>query len=293
MKKLSKKISIVFLVFLFAGNTALMAQNSFKVAFKYFMFNNKIPYLTVHAFIKVDGKLQPVNGIAMNVYMDEESPKNLIGKVVTNNMGDAVAVIPKELKILWDASPKHKFIASSVATKEYNESNSEIEITKAKILLDTITEGETKNIVVKIFEFKDNSWVPVKDVEAKAGIRRHASVLPAGKEQSYTTDSTGVFTAEFKRDSLPGDDLGNIALVAKVEDNDLYGNLVVEKVVPWGVKVLKENDFDKRTLYSARFKSPYWLIGMAYLVIGVVWSVLIYLIFVIVKVMKIGFNTKE
>jgi len=292
MKKLSK-ISIVFLVFLLVGNSTLKAQSSFKVAFKYFMFNNKIPYLTVHAFIKVDGKLQPVTDLTMNVYMDEESPKNLVGKVVTNKMGDAVAVIPKELKTLWDASPKHKFIASSTATKEYTESSSEIEITKAKILIDTITEGDAKNIVVKIFEFKDNAWVPVKDVETKAGIRRHASVLPAGKEESYTTDSTGTFTAEFKRDSLPGDDNGNITLVAKVEDNDLYGNLVVEKLVPWGVKVSKENDFDKRTLYSARFKSPYWLIVMAYLVIGVVWSVLIYLIVVVVKVMKIGFNTKE
>ncbi len=292
MKKLSK-ISILFIVLLLAGNSAVKAQNTLKVAFKYFMFNNKIPYLTVHANTKIDGKFQSVSGVTINIYMDENLPKNLIGKVTTNMMGDAFAVIPKELKTLWDSSPKHKFIAISSATKDFNESNNELEITKAKILIDTIREGETKSLVVKVLEYKDNSWMPAKDIETKAGIRRHASVLPVGKEQTYTTDSTGQFSAEFKRDSLPGDDNENITLVAKVEDNDQYGNLVVEKIVPWGVKVDKANDFDKRTLYSARFKSPYWLIGMAYLVIGIVWGVLIYLIVVIVRVMKIGFNTKE
>ncbi len=292
MKKLSK-ISIIFIVFLLAGNSAVKAQNTLKVAFKYFMFNNKIPYLTVHTNSKIEGKLQSITGITLNVYMDEESPKNLVGKVTTNNRGDAVAIIPKELKTLWDASPKHTFTAVSAATKEFSESNTEIEITKAKILIDTLSDGETKNIVVKVLEFKDNVWVPVKDVETKAGILRHASVLNAGKEETYTTDSTGQVIAEFSRVSLPGDDNGNITLVARVEDNDLYGNLIIEKIAPWGVKVEKINDFDKRTLYSARFKSPLWLIGMAYIVIGIVWSVLIYLIFVVVKVMKIGFNTKE
>ena len=292
MKKLSR-INILFLAFLLAGSDVVIAQNTLKVAFKYYMFNNKIPYLTVQTKTKIDGKLQAATGVTLNIYMDQESPKNLIGKVTTNILGDAFAVIPKELKTLWDSSPKHKFIAVSPATKEFGESNSGLEITNAKILMDTVREGETKNIIVKVLEFKDNSWVPVKDVETKAGIQRHGSVLTAGKEQSYTTDSTGQCTAEYKRDSLPGDDNGNITLVARLEDNDQYGNLIVEKVVPWGVKVEKSNDFDKRTLYSTRFKTPLWLLAMAYTVIGIVWSVLIYLIVVVVKVMKIGFNTKE
>ena len=291
MKKLSNIVVLVLVIL--TSNSFLNAQNSLKVSFKYFMFNNKIPYLTVQTKTKVDGKIQSVSGITLNIYMDEESPNNLVGKVTTNIMGDAFAVIPKELKTMWDSSPKHKFIATSAATKEYNESSSELEIAKAKILMDTVTTSDSKNILVKVYEMKDNIWVPVKDVETKAGVRRHASVLPAGKEQSYTTDSAGQFNAEFKRDSLPGDDNGNIILVAKVEDNDSYGNLVVEKLVPWGVKADKSNDFDKRTLYSTRFKTPIWLLVMAYTVIGIVWSVLVYLIIVIVKVMKIGFNTKE
>jgi hypothetical protein len=64
-------------------------------------------------------------------------------------------------------------------------------------------------------------------------ISRQASILSAGDEETYTTDSTGTVSAEFKKDSLPGDKQGNIVLAAKVEDNDQYGNLLVEKTVRW------------------------------------------------------------
>ncbi|MEI6507163.1 MAG: hypothetical protein WCO54_01685 [Bacteroidota bacterium] len=290
-----KKLNNIALIILFtvAASFSASAQNKLKVSFRYFMFNNKIPYLTIQTKTKVDGKLLAVSGVAMNVYMDEESPKNIIAKVTTNLTGDAVAVIPKELKQLWDSSPKHKFIAVSAATKENEESNSEMEITKAKILIDTLRDGDVKNIAVTVLELKDNNWVAVKDVEAKAGVCRHASVLTVGKEQTYTTDSTGKFLAEFKREALPGDENGNIKIVAKVEDNDAYGNLIIEKTVPWGIKIDKPNDFEKRSLFSTRFRTPVWLLFMAYTVIGIVWGVLIYLIVVIVKVMKIGFNTKD
>jgi len=33
-------------------------------------------------------------------------------------------------------------------------------------------------------------------------------------------DSTGMASAGFKRDSIPGDEKGNLILVARVEDND-------------------------------------------------------------------------
>ena len=68
----------------------------------------------------------------------------------------------------------------------------------------------------------------------KIGVNRMGGNLTAGDEETYTADSTGTVTVEFKRDSLPGDQREKLFLVAKVEDNDQYGNLSVEKTVPWG-----------------------------------------------------------
>ena len=123
----------------------------------------------------------------------------------------------------------------------------------------------------------------------KVGVTRSASILSAGDEDTYTTDSTGMATAEFKKDSLPGDNQGNITLVARIEDNDLYGNLSVEKTVPWGIAVKTETGFfDQRTLWSTRFRTPGWLLFMAYSIVISVWSVLIYLVFQLIKIKRLS-----
>ncbi len=135
----------------------------------------------------------------------------------------------------------------------------------------------------------NNEWVPAKDVEMKVGVERNGSILSAGDKETYTTDSTGIVSVEFKRDSLPGDIKGNFILAAKVEDNDQFGNLLVEKTVPWGVTLKPDQSFfNQRTLWSTRFKTPLWLLFMAYSIVIGVWGTIIYLALQIVKIKKLG-----
>jgi hypothetical protein len=130
--------------------------------------------------------------------------------------------------------------------------------------------------------------VAVKGVELKVAVKRMDADLGVSETQTYTTDSTGTINAEFKRDGLPGDSKGNLILVAKVEDNDQYGNLSVEKSVPWGAIPSYQTNFFKRTLFARRGQSPLWLELLAYSIIVAVWAVLIYLILQLNKIKKLG-----
>jgi hypothetical protein len=126
-------------------------------------------------------------------------------------------------------------------------------------------------------------------VEVKIMVKRLLGDLPIGDEESYTTDLTGQVTAEFKRDSLPGDKNGNLILLAKTEDNDLYGNLLIEKTCKWGKPLEDNNDeFNSRTLWGTRNKTPFWLLGIAYSIIIGVWSVIIFLVVQIFKIKRLG-----
>ena len=88
--------------------------------------------------------------------------------------------------------------------------------------------------------------------------KKNGAILSAGDEATYTTDSTGEVTAEFKKDSLPGNEKGNIVLAAVVEDNDQYGNLQVKKTVSWGVPFNPDNSFfNRRALGSTRSRTPF------------------------------------
>jgi hypothetical protein len=293
MKRIAhSKTTLLFLALFLAGNLHLFAQEDAKidltVNLRYFMYNNKVPFVSVQSKTKVKKKFQPVPGVEMSLYLDSIAADHLIAKVKTNEEGDAGAPIPPALKALWDSSAKHKFMVEAAAGKNYDEASNDIDVSKARILIDTTTDGDAKSVKITLQELKDKDWSPVKGVDLKVGIQRLGGFLTVSKEESYTTDSLGQVVAEFKRDSMPGDAAGTLTLVAKVEDNEQYGNLVVEKSAPWGVAVKAGNDFNKRTLFATRNKAPLWLLFMAYAISLSVWAVLIYLIGQVIKINKIG-----
>ena len=290
-KNLFNKIPLLlFAILLSAG---IKAQDSVVresiIGMKYFSTDNKIPYLIIQTQYKLGKKYTPVKNIAVKIYIDSDSSEtNLLGNVITGEKGLAKVAFPASVKEIWNASAQHNFIALSPSSKEFDETKSELAVTKAKITIDTSSAEEVRNITATVTELKNGEWVPAKDVELRIGVKRLGSILQAGDEETYTTDSLGQAIAEFKKDSLPGDEKGNLLLMAKVEDNEIYGNLVIEKSVPWGVNKKYENNFDKRSLFATRDKTPLWLLFIAYSIIAGVWGVLIYLAVQIIKIRKLG-----
>ncbi len=273
------------------------AQDSVKsplvLTVSYFSKENQVQYLTVNAKSKVSGKFQPVKGAVVNLFLGKDSTgKGLgsIGKVLTDEKGKAVANIPLALAQLWKSSPSHLFFAVAGKSNRFDEATAETSIAKSRIVLDTAAD---KIIMATFSEFKGNEWGPVKGVEIKLGIKRLGADLLINEEQSYTTDSLGHVKGEFKRVELPGDVTGNIILVAKVEDNDQYGNLRFEKAVPWGTKAAPDYSFFHRALWASQFHSPVWLIVIAYGIIISVWGTIIYLLFLLIKIRKLGSQEQQ
>ena len=271
-------------------NNRLVAQeDSIKpenvVSLHYFNSNGNVQYLILENLLKNGRIFTPQKNKTYEIYLDSGAQKNLISKVQTNENGLAKAFIPPSLKTVWDASPQHTFIVKAGD----EEVISDYAINKAKITLDTATVDGVRNITATVMKLDNNEWAPVSEVEMNLGIKRLASILPAGDEATYTTDSTGTVTVELRKDSLPGDQKGNILLAAKVEDNDQLGSLLVEKTVPWGVAVKPDNRFfDQRTLWTTRFRTPFWLLLMAYSMVIGVWGTIIYLITRLVIIKKLG-----
>jgi hypothetical protein len=258
------------------------------VTISYFSSDNSLQYLTVNAKSKVSGKFQPVKGTAIKLYLNKDSSGKgvgLIGTLVTNEKGKAGTNIPPSLEQIWKSSPNHTFIAVTDKAKDFDETSTELSIAKSRITIDT---ADDKNVTATVSEFKGNEWVGVKGVDVKLGIERLGGDLQIGDDQSYTTDSLGHVKGEFKKIGIPGDEAGNIVLVAKVEDNDQFGNLRIEKSAPWGVKFVPNRDFFHRALWASRFHSPVWLVFIAYSIIIAVWGTLIYLVFLIIKIKKLG-----
>jgi len=292
MKRL-KNYKIPLLLAAFIISYAAYTQDSIAkqpvLDVSYFSYDNHIPYVQVIARLKQGRKFEPVKGVILKVYLDSVSSSLLMtDNAVTNETGRANAAMPASLQKEWDASANHKFIAEASGVKEFEGEKAETEITKARVVIDTATDGETRNIAATFTALENGEWVPVKDVDIKIAVKRMGGTLTIGDEATYTTDSSGKVTAEFKRDSIPGDANGNIVLIATVEDNDKYGNLSVEKTAKWGAPFTYHSTFNERSLFASRNKTPIWLLFMAYFIIGIVWGTLIYLVFQIFKIKKLG-----
>ncbi|HEY2581087.1 MAG TPA: hypothetical protein VGI43_04745 [Mucilaginibacter sp.] len=289
MKLLNKKLIVLFTIILlvpcFNGFSQGAGKGNLSVAINYFVVNNKVPYLLVKVKTKINGRFQPVGGIGLKLFLDKDTTGTFIGKAVTNDKGEAASMIPSSLKNKWGTTTKHTFLAQFDGDKKYNAASADLTVAKAKILIGT-TSG--KSIAVKVLEMKDTAWVPVKGVEIKIAVRRLGGDLPVNETPTFTTDSTGQVSADFKRDSIPGGETGKITLVAKIEDNDQYGNLSIEKTVPWGSKFVSTSDFYKRALFATRDKAPIWLIFISSGIIIAVWMILILLVRNIFKIKKLG-----
>jgi hypothetical protein len=290
MKLLNKILSgSLFLAFLLPACQVFSQaadKGSLSIAVNYHVANNTIPSLMVKVKTKVNGRFQNVPGIGLSLFLDKDTSLNLIGKVLTDEHGEAYANIPSSLSKQWKTSVKHTFIAAFRGNTKYDSTSGDFTASRAKILIDTVS---GRSIVATVLEKKDSTWTPVKGVDVVMAIRRMGGDLNVNDTPTFSTDSTGKASADFKRDSIPGDSKGNIILVAKVVDNDQYGNLSIEKIVPWGAKFVARNeDFNARTLFATRAKAPVWLMFMATGITLAVWVVLVLLVLNIFRIKKLS-----
>jgi hypothetical protein len=281
-----KAILLCLLLIGVGGFAQDSAKKELLLDVKYFMPANRVPYVTVQAKTKIEKRFQPVAGVVCSVYLD--SVPQLLGKVVTDARGDARVVFFPAVKNSWDASAVHTFIAVSGATKQFDETTAEISVTKSKMVIDTLADADVRTVKARVFQLSNNEWVPAGDVELKLGVRRLGGDLPISDEETYTTDSTGEVQAEFKKEKLPGDSAGNIILVARVDDNEQLGNLSAEIKLPWGVPSVVHNTFDQRALWATRNKAPGWLLFMAGTVISIVWGTILFLLWQVGRIRRLG-----
>jgi hypothetical protein len=296
MKLLKNKSGFILMTLLFTG-IICFAQDSPKTEKKelqlnvaYYLPQNNVPYLLITTKTKVERRFIGVKDLKVTVYLNEISDSNLIDAFQSNEKGEERVYIPTSFKEAWNAASSLTFIAIAAANKEYDETKGETKITKAKIEIDTSRTDESKNVTVIVKELQNGEWVPAKNVELKIAVKRSLGDLPIGDEETYTTDSTGSVTAEFKRDSLPGNK-GGFILLARTEDNENFGNIFAEKNVNWGVAPVIDDSFNHRSLWATRTKTPVWLLFLAYSIIAGVWGTIIYLIMQLLKIRKMGRTT--
>lgn len=128
--------------------------------------------------------------------------------------------------------------------------------------------------------------VPVPEITVAVFINKSFGMLPVEGE-SMATDENGEVYVPFP-ENMPGDNKGNVTVIAKIEDDEKVGTIETSAVSSWGKITHPENKLNKRALWAARANAPIPLIIAVNFMIALVWGVIFYILYQLLIINKIG-----
>ena len=225
---------------------------------------------------KENDDLIPAEGVVVNFKSGE---KGNLASVKTNAKGIAKYIVPVSAKLEYQDNGKLKFVASIEANKLTESKTDEVSMKDIEIQMDCIVEDSIKKIRFKAFELGQNGEkkaIPKTDINFY--VPRMFSLLKVA-EGSFGEDGTGEI--EFPS-GIPGDSLGNITVIGRIEENESYLNAEKQQKIAWGVPTRHHIPKFKRALWTA--VAPTWMIVTLTILLLGVWG---HYIFVFYKLWKI------
>jgi hypothetical protein len=158
---------------------------------------------------------------------------------------------------------------------------------KAKIVVTFVVVDSVKQVKATVTK-PDNHGkdTAVKGVDVLFYIKKSFGLLPIGDAAS-TTDENGDALAEFPVD-VPGDQSGNVTVIAKIEDNEKTGELETSQTTSWAVPTNSEHEDPKRALWASANNAPIPLVITVTSIVVLVWGIIIYILSQLIAIKKAG-----
>lgn len=254
-----------------------------RITLDFFSINNKEQKLVATVKTRVEGFFQNVSDAEILFYKDEASPENLLEKVKTDANGRAEITLPPAADtILW-----FTYLAVLEDNPDFRDAEREVQVQKGylEIKAEEIDSVKTVNIFVGAPD-STGTVVPVEEVPVRLFVKRLFGYLPFSDE-SGTTDEEGYLVVELPND-IPGDESGNITLVARVSDHDEFGNLEFNQNVPWGIPIkTDESELVKELWLSSSNTSKVFLTIINLMLLGVL-GVVVFIVLQLFSIKKLG-----
>ena len=196
--------------------------------------------------------------------VSDTTEKNL-GFIITDERGKATLNVKNEALIMAkDGSLNFK--ASFAGNKQMETADGEVTVKKAQLQITPVKEDSLLTVKVK-FVAPGAADSAGKDLTIGIFVNRSFNPLKIGEG---TTDENGEVTVEIPA-NLPGDDKGNITLLAKIDENENYGNLEASVDQP-------------RALWSVH--PPIWMLVTFIALMVIVWGHFLVIVYELFRLRK-------
>lgn len=208
-----------------------------------------------------------------------DTEEKVLGFVITDRKGVAVLNTNAD-SLKTDKEGKLHFKAVFAGNKSMDPAEEEVTIKRARLEMIPVKEDSVLSVQVKLIDLGTGAEVPVP--ETMLGIFVHRSFYPL-KIGEATTDENGEASVEISN-NLPGDMNGNIILLAKLDENELYGNMESTITQKWGTPVSDKIKELPRALWGAH--PPLWMVFTFIILMTAVWGHYIVIIYELIRLRK-------
>jgi len=210
--------------------------------------------------------------------VSDTAEKNL-GFVITDENGKAVLNV-KAAALATTKDGSVQFKAAFAGNKQMDPADGEITVKRAYIQVTPVKEDSLLTVKAKLVIPGATADSSVKDVTIGIFVKRTFNPLKIGEG---TTDENGEVSVEIPN-NLPGDENGNITLIAKLDENETFGNLEAAAVQKWGTPVSDKIENQPRALWSSH--PPIWMLITFIVLMVVVWGHYIVIVYQLFRLRK-------
>ena len=265
-------------------------KNKLKIRMSLDYYNNSDNSRTLNATLYVvkDRQRVPVANEKVYFYVGDISDNNILVSIITDANGLSQYVFPEDYKFPIDEERKVSFTAQFNGNKSFAKKSAKIDVKEIFMELFLSEINSAKTVSVRGYEIgNDNEMVPIEDADVLFYVPRFFNDQIIGEGEFIE----GKSQIEFP-ENIAGDTIGNISIIARIEDHDLYGN--VERKVAnfrWGTTAPIEEDKSLMTIQISiptralwHTNAPLWMIITLIILLVGVWG---HYIFVIINLFKL------
>jgi hypothetical protein len=256
------------------------------VSMQYVVINGDEYSLKVTVTHRVKRKRIPLKHVLINLYLNEDTKLGMQGSLNTDENGEAIFPLVEKFKQVKNTLSSYTFLAKIYNDPQVEDGLHELVIRPAKIEM-TMVEAEDGRRIQLMLSTKNEKGesIGINESELVVYVERMLSLLPISGDYCIT-DEDGFVEIELPS-NLPGDELGNLNFIARLDEHEEFGTLEARKTEMWGTPKIKEEQ-NVKALWSSGKNAPHWLLLMSNGIILVVWIVIIYIVTQIRKVHLIG-----
>ena len=200
-----------------------------------------------------------------------------LGAVITDRNGKASLSVKTDA-LLPDKEGKLHFKAVFAGNKQAEAVEAEAIVKKANLSIAPVKQDSSLSANIKLTDAA--SGAAVAKVTVGVYVKRSFNALKIGEA---TTDDKGEGTVEIPH-NLPGDVKGDITLIARVDENETYGNLEASSKQAWGEAVSDKTQKMPRALWSTH--PPLWMLFTFLILVTTVWGHYIVIIYELFRLRK-------